>query len=556
MEIALDNSGRRVRALTARRKFDYSCPECQSHVTLVQGGVQVAHFRHAPRTAAERRRTKRCSLYAADQGGGVGGNYISKSEKLHPPIPRLGFAWIPNGGASLWGLLVSIPKPAEEVASVQVEGNVNGSVNLSREMIISRLPVWVKASSKRYKIRAYSRTGQPLLKAVPTGETERLDDRRVNLFHAGVAGGLQLAPEEPVIRGKSYFSLAKRSFWSSPSARLVKQFSAATFCDPAQEWVGHLVYFPLSPDEGVGRWVDQFCQREIQNRPATIDLVAPAAAISFDATNVISSEQDILVVARGDSWQHPTFEVASGDEAEEPIEWAIEGIEDRMSLCLSGLPAGEFLIHLRDRNLATLRVLRERLRIPTIAEVTLRTASLSDGQEIELPLHSSDTSVRWAGLFEGTDTWRHITIPNGISLTLSWRTSGSAEQIRVGLATADAIADALGDCLSARPTWASLDAGAFGRVQWQGPIVKQTEERRFKSLPRTLIHKIEWLLLAPKEVLPSARSPLGIQLLSDKVDYLSESNRELVKKLLNVSAWPASSLAHARDAVREIIRCM
>lgn len=555
MDVAIDKVGKRVSATKASRYADYVCPECRIRVTLVRGEVQVWHFRHAARTEMESKRAERCSLYVADQGGSGRGGYHSAILPPPPPKPRLAVRWISKGQGNLWGLVVSIPRPAVEVDYVQVDGNVNGAASIRRESIISRLPVWVKAANRKYEVRAYSRARQLLTSAAPAGETETLDHRRVNLFHAGVDGGLQLAPEEPAIRGKAYFALARRAVWSPPSPRLIKLIERVDFCDPKREWLGHLVYFPLTADAEVTDWVERHCQRTLEDRLPSIDLAAPPASTSCDATNLISSAEDVLIIVRGDKWDTPHIEVVN-EETGEAKEKAFESVEDRTTFCISGLPVGESTVHFRDWDLVSLHFSREPCRIAEIAEVTLVTAANSDGKEIASPLHSSEAESRWNALFSGAETWRRISIPNGLALTLSWRADGLHEQINDALTSPEKFAEELAVCLSARPTFARLDGGAFGRIEWHRPRAPQHEKPAERRLPRALIHKVQWLLLGPEEGQPSAMSPLGTTVALDRISSLCDNDKELVSRFLGVSDWPTSRVAHARAAVGELLRSL
>jgi hypothetical protein len=461
----------------------------------------------------------------------------------------LAFSWVRQGILPRWALRVSIPDPGDDVAFIRMEQNVNGPVDVPRSAVLER-PVWVKAHAGSYAVWAFDRDRRPVASDVSSGATLALETDRPNVFHAGLSGGTLIPSGEPLQRGTTYFLLARPSAWTPFRERLVRKAERLSICDPAGEWIAYLVYVPTQPDPSVDRWFAECCRRQLIDPRPRLELISPTPrAVLPDGSSVVTAGKELLVAVCGGNWFEPRVEVVNEQEGTSSV-WPVR-VVGRQFLALPALPPGAFGIYLYEWDAASLRLLSVTADVPEPPSVVLATAS-AGGTELAAPLHGAEFTARWGGLLEGREMWRHIEIPEDVTVTLRWRFGDEAPEHVERTVDRLSFAAAISRCLTAGPSEASLDAGAFGRAEWHGERSPSQEARRSVRLPPALLNRVRWLCLICPSAPCGLHLPLGVAMPNGWQAGLEGVERRLVERFLAVPVWPVSRLPHARSVAREL----
>ncbi len=549
MDSALNQSGVLTRAAKARSGESYRCPICRVQVIYVSGPIQSPHFRHYPRTTIEEQRTHECPNYVADQGETGSHIYHGRIAKSPPPPqPRLAVGWVRSARETQsWGLFAAIPVPPADVRSVRIDEYINGAVDIPRDLVMKRRQFFVRANPRQYQAIGYDRNGRAVWYPKPTDPLLL----SLNVFRAGVSGGLQLAPDEPLVKGQSYFVLCRSKFWSPPPKDLFRELPRIDLCDPRREWIGVLVYVPRAKRSDLTTWCSRVAERELVDSPPGLDLVLPPArAMDPDGACRIASGQHVVLALRGGEWIEPIVEIIdeeSGQTSEAELE-----IEAGEFLRLGPFKAGAYTIHVRDWQIVSLRLAVVEAMPANIFGVDLRTSSQDGVTELQASVFQSEASERWSAVFSGREVWRGISLPDHWPVSVSWYSKKSGERSQQRLTSAEEVAGAVSNCLNENPDYSALAAGVFGTITFQKPAVVAKTNGKANRLPADLCARMQWLALACRYSPTDLTVPLDISVPSEWAGCLNEADRRLVASFLDVARWPIGFLPQARSVGKEL----
>jgi hypothetical protein len=545
MDIAVSQSGEFTHAANAIQSNRYRCPVCRVRVIYAAGPKQSPHFRHSPRTSIEERRIQDCPNYVADQGG-TGGSFGAGriAQPAPPPRPRLAVGWVRSGSdAQCWALLTTVPVPPDEVRSVRLDEYVNGGIDIGRELVLRSRQFYVRAANRQYQAIGFDQTHRPVWYPNPTDPLAAIE---LNFFHAGANGGLQLAPDEPLIKGRSYVVVCGPPTWRPPPDGLFREIPRVDFCDPRRAWRAFMVYLPLSMRPDVNSWCSAVARRPLVERPPELDLVAPPAkAMQPDGAYRVAAGQDVILALRGGDWIEPVVEL-NEEVTGRSQEWSLE-IEADDFIRVGALAPGSYAIHVRDWELVSIRLCVVDEPTPKVQGVELRTCSRDGAAEFRTSLFSELADERWASLLSGRELWRGIQIPDGWPVSLAWTTRGLGDQTRSALSAPEVIAGALSACLLEDPDSARLDAGAFGTITYQKVPAILAKRPRSKNLQSALRDRLRWLALARSAAPKGGGIPLSITVPDRLAGSLEGDDRQLVTEFLAVASWPAPLIPQARS---------
>ena len=550
MDSALNRSGVLVHAARAKFGGAFRCPICRIPVIYASGRKQSPHFRHSPRTQIEEQRIHDCPNYVADQGGNPIGSYRGRiAAPPAPPRPHLAVAWVRSGEVDqCWALMTTIPVPPDAVSWICIDDSINGSAPIVRDLIVKKRQFFVRANSREYRVIGYNQQRQVVWQP---SSTDPLIISGLNFFRAGANGGILLEPEESLLKGRTYFVLCAPRAWFSPPVGLFREVPRAIFCDPKREWIGFLVYLPRGKRLDIDSWCSS-AGRDLIDPQSELDLVLPPArAIQPDGSFRIAAGQEVVLSLRGGDWIEPTVEVLA-EETGESQEWEL-GIEADDYLRLGKFEPGTYAIHVRDWQMVSLRLTVVEATNSVIGGVVLRTASLDSKKELRATLPAHDASERWDAIMSGRELWRGIDLPDHWPVSLRWSTEKHAEESRSELATPEAVAGSLSDCLAVDPSYATLDAGVFGTICYEKPA-HRTKTPLIEGLPANLCSRLQWLALARMASSQGAFAPLALSFSKWTTNWLRESDRQLVTGFLEVARWPVALLPQARSVGQELAR--
>jgi hypothetical protein len=552
MDAALNQSGTLTWAGSATYGGAYRCPRCKVRVIYASGSIQSPHFRHKPRTPAEDERAQSCPLYIADHGGSTGVGPAIPPRRPPGLRPRLALTWTrPARGPELWALVVAVPTPPQRVSFVRVEENINGGVDVSREAVLRSRQVWVRAAARSYQVIGYDASRGAVWSPQ---QTEALAADVPNFFRSGANGGLQLLPDEPLVKGATYVALCRAAGWSSPPGNLSRPVERFPLTDPRREWKCHLVHFPPDAPAGVSAWCERVCRRELVDPPPELSLVLPPAVTVWpDGTYRLRAGEEVVLALHGGDWIDPVLEVVN-EGTSESQEWRLS-VESGDFISLGKLPAGTYTVHVRDWEWVSLTIEMVKADVPAIPGVVLKSAATVDGGETLTAILDHEAGDSWGAILSGREVWRGIELPDGWPVALSWKAKG-AEQTASNLDTPEAVAGAIAECLGAHPSAASLDAGVFGAVEWAKPDSGPAAKAAPIALPAALLSRLRWLQLARDQAGAATISPLCLTAPRGWSVRIAEPDRPLVAEFLTTRDWPLTLLAHARGAGAELFRLM
>jgi hypothetical protein len=270
-----------------------------------------------------------------------------------------------------------------------------------------------------------------------------------------------------------------------------------------------------------------------------------------DGAYRIAAGQEVILALRGGDWIEPMVEVVE-EETGQSQEWELE-VEADEFVCLGKFKPGTYTVHIRDWRLVSLRLAVVEARAADVSGVELRTATLDGETERRAGLLEPEAAARWAALVSGGEQWRGIDLPDNWPVSLSWSAKGTGAVVRGGLATAEAVAGAVSDCLAADPDYAALDAGVFGTIAYQKPADQVKSPPAAARLPAALSSRLRWLMVARASSRGST-APLGFPIPAERTRSLREPDRRLVAGFLKVARWPVVLLPQARSVGQEVAR--
>lgn len=550
MDAALNQSGTLTWAGSATRRGAYRCPSCKVRVIHASGPQRAPHFKHRARTPAEHEREQRCPLYIADQGGSAAPGPATPPRRPPGPRPRLALSWTrPAHGPELWALVIAVPTPPKRVSFVRVEDNINGGVDVSRDAVLRSRQVWVRAAARPYQVTGYDASRNAVWSPQ---QTESLAADVPNFFRSGASGGLQLLPDEPLVKGTTYLALCRAGGSSPPPGDLSRPVELFPLADPRREWECHLVYFPPDAAAGVSAWCERVCRRGLVDPPAELSLVIPpAVTVWADGTYRLRAGEEVVLALRGGDWMDPVLEVVN-EGTGESREWRLS-VEAGDFMSLGNLPVGTYTVHVRDWEWVSLRIEMVEIDVPAVPGVVLKSAATAGGGEIRTPIIDAGARDRWDAILSGREAWRGIELPDGWPVALSWEAKGG-ERAATGLDTTGAVADAIAECLAAHPSTATLDGGVFGVVAWAKADSAPAQTAVPAALPAAFLSQLRWLQLARAQAGAVKATPLGLTAPRGWSARVAEPDRALVAEFLTTRDWPLPLLAHARRAGTELFR--
>ena len=547
MDAALNQSGTLTWAGNAPHGGAYRCPCCKVRVIHASGPEQSAHFRHRARTPAEHELAQRCPLFIADQGGEAPAGLVNPPKRPPQPRPRLAFTWTkPDRGQQRWALAISVPSPPDRARVVRVDENINGDVDVLRDVVLANRQIWVRAAGRQYQITGYDKSRTVVWSPQPT---DPLVTDAPNIFRTGAHGGLQLLPDESLVRGETYATLSRKGVWSQPPGGISRAVEGLPIADPRREWQGHLVYFPADAKSDVSAWCERVCRRSLVDPPPELGLVLPpTSAVWPDGTYRLGANEEVVLALRGGAWIDPVLEVVN-EETGESREWRLS-VEAGDFISLGKLPVGTYTIHVRDWEWVTLRIETVRADIPKVTGVVLKT-TMQEGSEIQTGLFDSQATDRWSEILSGGVVRCGIELPDSWPVTLSWVAQG-AEETRPNLDTPEAFETAIAECRRHSASEATLDGGVFGILGWEKPESISSPVTVPASLPAAFVSRLRWLRLARSQTSAAPTAPLGVSAPQNWTTLIAEPDRPVVAEFLTTRDWPLSLLAHARAAGKEL----
>jgi hypothetical protein len=552
MDAAINQLGALTSAQNASSGTAYRCPICRVRVIYAAGPRQSPHFRHSPRTLVEEQRIQNCPNYVADQGGTASGLYHGRiAPPPPPPRPRLAVGWVRSAGeAQCWSLLVAVPVPSDAVSVIRIDDYVNGNTDIPWDLVLRNRQFFVRAHSRQYQVIGYDQTRHAVWYPEPT---DPLTLSGLHFFRAGANGGLQLNPDEPLVKGRTYFVLSRIRAWTPPPSGLYHEVPRVDFSDPQREWLGFLVYLPRGTRTDVKSWCSAFAERELVDPPCELDLVLPPAlAMQPDGAYRIAAGEEVVLALRGGDWIEPMVEVVT-EETGRSQEWELE-VEAEEFVRLGKFAPGMYTVHLRDWALVSLRLAVVEARSPVVSGVELRTATLDGATEFRAGLLDPEAAGRWQALFSGRELWRGIELPDNWPVSLSWSAKGVGTVLRSVLTTPEAVAGAVSECLAGDPNWAALDGGVFGKIIYQQQAVQTKTTCAPERLPADVCSRLRWLIVARASVSMGSTAPLAISIPIERTYCLREPDRRLVKDFLEVAQWPVVLLPQARAVGQAVAR--
>ena len=415
----------------------------------------------------------------------------------------------------------------------------------------------MRATTKQYQVR-YRCHRDALSSGFVTGgvpvihPTDALDNGRANVFDAGTGGGRQLRPDDPLVRGRCYFTVTKMpGVWSPPPGNSSRAVQGSKDCDPKGEWEGHLIYVPAAKDAGFAAWCGRMCGRGVVAPPARLELLYPPLAETRpDGTVVVPAGEDVLLALRGD-WSEPEVEIWRDDVAALPV-------VDRLAvsagevLVIRDLPVGLHSVYAVEASQAFFQIELANSAELALPALSIHTVHRETGEELQGELHDLSGPLRWSGLLSGVEGWRAIDFPAGWPVEFSCRLRGE-EQVRRDTATTPALlTELLGKCLAAEPLFARIDAGVFGTADWTAPAPVQPQALERRSIPRALRERLEWLLSTAVRHREGMGLPVGVRLLAGWECRVHPRDVSTVSKFLKVHRWPGPLIAHARAVAKDI----
>lgn len=555
MDSALNSHGKLVHAQRASRGERYQCPECKVRVKFNPEGQRIAHFKHLPVSTlspSDARRCERCSLYISDRGG--------TPQEPAPPKPRvrppakavLAVGWKKTADSpERWSLYVSVPIPPLSVELVLVEGNINGEIWLPRRAVEKCRHIPVRVASKQYMCRY--RQGATISGSYPVVQpSELLESDRANVFAAGTGGGVQLERGEPLVRGRCYFTLSKRpDVWRPPPGKTCRAIPGSKDCDPKGAWEGHLLYVPMRPDRDFAAWCLGVCKRNVVAPPADLELLYPPLIDTRpDGTFVVPYGEAVILALRGD-WDEPEIEIWRDDSATSPTAER-RSVSDGDLLAIRNLAEGLYSFYATESSRVIVRVEVAAGVEPAIPAFTIRTMDRATGAELHGNLHSADGAARWSGLMSGAEGWVGIEFPEGWPVRFSYRPRGENQDRSQTARTPGELARFVGECLAAEPLTTKVDAGVFGKAQWEAPKTALPLKQERREIPRRVRQRLEWLLSNAAGQSGTKALPVGISPIPGWEGRLAPNDFAMVAKFLKASRWPESLLAHARAVAKDL----
>jgi hypothetical protein len=270
-----------------------------------------------------------------------------------------------------------------------------------------------------------------------------------------------------------------------------------------------------------------------------------------DGAYRITAGQEVVLALRGGDWIEPMVELVD-EEAGQSREWELE-IEADDFIRLGKLKPGTYTVHVRDWELVSIRLACIEAQTGNVKGVSLRTATLDGANEFCSGLFDSDAAERWSALISGRELWRGIDLPDNWPVSLSWSAKAVGEVSQRALATSEAVAGAISDCLAADPDYSSLDAGVFGKIAYEKPAVQAKTSRLAEKLPVPLRSRLRWLILARASIKGSA-VPIALSIPIERACSLREPDRRLVTGFLEVTHWPVVLIPQARSVGQEVAR--
>lgn len=299
-----------------------------------------------------------CDRHIADQGHVVLSS-TRKTAAAPQPRVRLGVEWRQHGRlGERWCLILNVPYPPVTVASLRIDENINGDIPLAVRGSQPQCSFPVKAAGRQYEVRGY-----PDVAARGTRvswyprSSDPLEPHFANPFEAGPGGGVQLNPDDPLVRGKSYFALARKpDGWAPPPAGYTHALPAVADCDPRGEWEGHLFSVPADAGRAWGEWSSRVFSRELSDPLPSIDLVfPPAAGNRADGALVVREGEALFLAVRGGDWDAPFLEIRH-EESRLPSRELPVSAEPGSLIRVGPFMPGTYSLHLREWELVTLRL--------------------------------------------------------------------------------------------------------------------------------------------------------------------------------------------------------
>ena len=492
-----------------------------------------------------------CPRYIADQGGGSTPTPVASKAVAPPPRVRLGVEWRTAGRqGERWCLVLNVPYPPPTVGAFRIDGNINGDTPLVVRGSQPQRSFPVKALARQYEARGYPDTAARGTR-VPwyPRPSDPLESSYANPFDAGPGGGAQLDRDAPLIRGKSYFALARKpDIWEQPPSGHTRALPAVADCDLKGEWEGHLFFVPDEAGRPWEEWCERVFDRELCDPRPSLDLIYPPVVGSrADGAIVIREGDELFLAVRGGDWDSPVLEIRHEESHLPSLELPVS-VDSSGIVRVGPFKPGTYSLYLRELELAALRVAVSTDPLATPTAVTIRTVDRGTRAELEGQLHTPDGTTRWAGLVSGDETWFGITAPERWPLALSWARGGQVER-RTGLSSPEAVGETVRLCLDSDPHWARLDGGVFGAAEWNKPV-----SAGLTSLRTEIRNRVNWLLAARSTAAPGAGTPIGLRL--RVADRLSPMDRALVARFVAVRGWPAPLLVHARSVASELAQTL
>jgi hypothetical protein len=453
-----------------------------------------------------------------------------------------------------WSLCIIIPVPPASLSftHVRIDGYVNRS-DVARQALAEGREFVIKARAGPYTVSGIRADGLSVWNPKPT---QPLADDRPNVFAGGAMGGVQLEPDDPLSRGKSYaVLLAKNRAWQPPQGVPTRPLEFSPFSDPEGQWQAHHFHIPGGASEDIEEWCVRQLERRLVDRPPRLEVMAPPViAVDLDGFLKVRAGSEIILSITNDIWWDPVIKLH--DFSKKTSQEFTLGGHPRFCV-LGDLPPGRYGAYVLDRldldRFASLQfevAADAALTIPTI--ILMTSGGAVDGV-CTTPLLDPTASARWADLLAGRSTFHGIILPPDWRVSLRCKTARGREEVREGLDEA-AFRAALKDCVQGRRTYACLDGGVFGSVEWQA---LPPSRHHAEQLPLALVGRLRWLRSTRRSSSLHAghgESPLGINIRRHSAEHVAAPDRELVSEFIATESWPAVLLPQARSAALELIR--
>lgn len=562
MESALNlRTGKQIQADRADRRGQYLCPGCRVRVMLRHGSERVPHFYHKPRTPGEQKRAESCDFFCFSQGGtGQGLSAIGQRRGQLPVSPSLAIRWRERGQRQNWSLCVILPRPPTSIhfSHVRIQDYINGS-DIPRQAISGtrEFPVTVRSGS--YKVGGMASDGCHVWDPQPT---QVLHSDKPNIFVGGALGGVQLDDDAPLCRGTNYVVLAEKKYpWKPPVGVITQTLDGSSYSDPGNRWEVRLAYVPIGAGDEIEEWCARSLDRRLIDQPLRLEVMAPPIdAVSLEGVIELQGGSEIILSVSNETWLDP----------EPVIEWydltrktsqAHQIEENPRFVSFGQLPTGRYAVYVHDRLdldlFASLQFEIVPTGCPTPAPgVTLNTRDAQSKIDRTTDLLDVSAASHWAEILTRRVSLQKINLPPDWLASLRWQSRSGLEEIRAKLDEA-ALQNAIQQCLKSQPTYARLEAGTFGAVEWRAPVVTGPIPA-FKKLPRDLLARIRWLQLV-RLTMPhtgTGAGNLGIEKLGPCLTRTAYIDREPVAEFAAVTSWPLALLPQARAAALELLTCL